>query len=260
MIPLKTDKEILLMQEGGKILGEVLTKTLEKVTVGISLTELDSFAEKEIIKKGAYPSFRMVPKYKWTLCCSVNDIVVHGIPDNYLLKKDDIIGIDCGVYYKGFHTDAAWSISLEEEKDNKNPEISQFLKTGRNALIRAIKSMKPGNYINDISAVIQETIETKRYSVVRSLVGHGIGRHLHEEPEIPGFKKEKRERTPKITAGMTMAIEVIYNMGNSGIKYEKDGWTIKTKDAKISGLFEATVGLTSHGCIVLTEIYDTRNI
>lgn len=252
MIHLKTLPEIETMKKGGVILSEVLTVLLNNAKKGISLANLEKIASEELVKRGAQPSFKKVKGYHWTICTSVNDVVVHGIPDDYLLKDGDIVGIDCGAYYQGFNTDAAWTIEIG---NNKNEKTNSFLSTGQKALSLAIREVKLGNYIYDISSVIQETIEGAGYSIVEILVGHGIGKKLHEEPEIPGYIKGSREETPKIVSGMALAIEIIYNMGGKEVVYKNDdGWTIGTKDGKLSGLFEATVVASPHGCLVLTPL------
>jgi methionyl aminopeptidase len=243
------------MKQGGKILSEVMDELLDQVKPGAILADLDKLAETEIVRYGARPSFKRVKDYRWSICSCVNDVVVHGIPKDYTLKIDDVVGIDCGVYYRGFHTDAAWTVRVKETKEGKD-EIDLFLDVGKEALSQAIRKVRIGNYIHDISSVIQREVEKSGYSVVRSLVGHGVGRNLHEDPEIPGFVKGARGKTPRITEGMVLAIEIIYNMGNPEVIYQgNDGWTIVTKDGKISGLFEATVASTSHGCLVLTKTY-----
>ncbi len=249
MIQLKNSQEVETMREGGKILTDVLSYLFHTLRVGMKLSTLDRIATEEIIKRGGEPSFKKVKGYKWTICACINDVVVHGIPDDYEIKSGDVVGLDCGVYYKGFHTDAAWTEKIKNEE-----EIDRFLLVGQIALKEAIKQVKPGNYIYDISKSIQDNVESAGYSVVRSLVGHGVGRKLHEDPEIPGVAILPRLQTPKIIEGMTLAIEIIYNAGKSEvILSENDGWTIRTKDGKISGLFEATVAVTNHGCVLLSQ-------
>lgn len=249
MIELKTQQDIVTMHEGGRILKKVLKAILNKAHAGVQLKDLDRLAEKLILSFGGKPSFKMVDDYRWSICACVNEVVVHGIPADYVLKKGDVVGFDCGVYYQDFHTDSAWTIKIK----NENDEIEQFLHTGEKALQEAIAQVKPGNYIYDISNAIQKRVEAAGFSVVRTLVGHGIGRKLHEEPEVPGYVKDKRRNTPKIVQGMVLAIEVIYNMGTPEVIYKgNDGWTIATRDGKISGLFEATVAATAHGVLVLT--------
>ncbi len=258
MIDIKTPNEISVMSEGGKILGEVLRKVLSKVEPGVSELELDNFAEKLIKDRGAEPGFKKVKGYKHTICVSINDVVVHGVPTGYRLKEGDIIGIDCGVYYKGFNTDAAQTLRVKSQisnlkSQNDKDEVDRFLETGKQALEEAIKVAKVGNRVGHISRTIQHIVEGQGYSVVRSLVGHGVGRKLHEEPEVPGFLARKIEDTPKLRIGMTIAIEVIYNMGKRDVIYSNDdGWTIKTKDKSLSGLFERTVAVTKEGPLLLT--------
>ena len=255
MIDLKTPEEIALMQKGGKILHGILLKLLDAAKPGVKLQDLDKLAEKLILESGGKPSFKMVKGYKWSICACINDVVVHGIPNEYILKDGDVLGLDCGVFMDGFHTDHAWTKKIKNQKSKiKNEdEIDRFLSVGEEALRKAINQTKPGNFIYDISKAIQDTIEGAGYSIVRSLVGHGVGRNLHEAPEVPGFAQGKRESSPKIIPGMVLAIEIIYNLGSPDIVYkEDDGWTISSEDGKISGLFEVTVGVSSHGSIVLT--------
>jgi methionyl aminopeptidase len=262
MINLKNDQEISIMGKGGLILTEVLNLLIKEAKSGVKLIELDKIAEDEIIKRGGKSSFKTVKDYRWTICTAVNDVVVHGIPNNYVLKNGDILGIDCGVLYNGFHTDCAWSVIVGDEKTLPSEIIAEgksheekFLNSGRNALQKAIKKVIKGNYIYDISKTIQENIERDGFSVVRTLVGHGVGKQLHESPEVPGFVKMTRDKTPKIIPGMVLAVEVIYNLGGPDVVYKgNDGWTIATKDGTISGLFEATVAVMSHGSYVLTPI------
>lgn len=254
MVHIKSKQDLKKMEEGGAILSSVLLHLLKQTVPGVSLRELDVLAEREILKRGAKPSFKTVKNYKWTICACVNDVVVHGIPGSYILRKGDVVGIDCGVYYKGFNTDSSWTIRLIDGTV-KEPEADRFLDVGKKALQCAIKEVKIGNYIYDISKAMQGTIESAGFSTVRTLVGHGVGKKLHEEPEVPNFVSKPRLTTPKIVEGMTLAVEAIYNFGTADIRYKgTDGWTIATKDGKISGLFEATVVATSHGCVFLTKI------
>ncbi len=257
MIDLKTDEELLIMQKGGEILRDTLQKTLKEAVSGVTLSYLDQFAEENIKNMGGESSFKKVRGYKWTICSCVNDVVVHGIPDDYVLKDGDTVGIDCGVFYKGFHTDAAWTkrIRSNVNKNTKGDETDKFIKAGEIAFKRAVDKVKIGNYIYDISKAIEENIKKEGYSPVRTLVGHGVGRELHEEPEIPCFVNCDREKTPQIVKGMALAVEVIYNMGSYKVNYSgNDGWTITTVDGKISGLFESTVAVMSYGGVVLTPI------
>ncbi len=252
MIQIKNESEIEKMREGGKILGFALSEVLKQAKPGVTELELDKLAEKLITEKGAQPGFKKVQGYKNTICISTNNVVVHGVPSSYVLREGDVVGIDCGAFYKGFHTDMSQSIIVGEKKD---PQISKFLKTGELALTHAIKEAVEGNRIGNISEVIQDMVEAGGYSVVKSLIGHGVGKQLHEEPEIPGYLGDKIEKTPLIKNGMTLAIEVIYNMGKDSVVYaNKDGWTISTKDGSLSGLFERTIAVTDKNPEVLTKL------
>jgi len=263
MIDVKTKEEIKIMAEGGKILADVLCEVLKFAQAGISGLELDRMAEKLILKKGGEPGFKKVRGYNYTICISTNDTVVHGIPTKYKLKEGDVVGIDCGVYYKGFHTDMAQTIKVKSpasqrgEKNSKiknSKEIDKFLQTGERAMWEGIRAVREGNRVGDISRAIQGIVEGQGYSVVRSLVGHGVGKQLHEYPEIPGFLDRPVLKTPLLKEGMTIAIETIYNMGKSDVVYlGNDGWTIKSKDGSLSGLFERTVVVTKEGAAILTK-------
>lgn len=249
MINTKTQQQIKIMEHGGSILSDTLWKLTKLVKEGVSESELDKLAEKIIREKGGEPGFMKVSGYKHTICTSTNNVVVHGIPGSYKLKNGDIIGIDCGVYYKGFHTDMSETIPVGEIK----PEVRKFLDTGKYALVEAIKQAVPGNRIGHISKTIQDIIEKKhKYSVTRSLIGHGVGRKLHEDPEVPGFLSGPIEDTPLLKEGMTIAIEVIYNMGKPGVVLEQDGWTITTADGSLSGVFERTIAITRTNPLILT--------
>lgn len=262
MINIKNSAEIEKMAEGGRILADVLSKVLEQAKVGVSEIELDKLAEELILKAGAVPGFKKVANYHHTICVSTNDVVVHGVPTNYKLKDGDVIGIDCGVYFKGFHTDMAQTLRVKSQKSSrqqrdksqKEDEIDRFLETGKKALEKGIEQAKVGNRVGHISKAIQEEVEGKGYSIVRSLVGHGVGKKLHEDPEVPGFLNVPIRRTSLLKEGMTIAIEVIYNMGKSDVVYaNNDGWTIKTKDNSLAGLFERTIVITQKGSLTLTE-------
>src|SRR5258706_12701178 len=248
MIPIKTPQEIKIMEKGGKILAEALQEGLDYAKPGISELDLDHLAEELIIKQGGEPGFKRVEGYKHTICISTNDVVVHGIPTNYKLKEGDIVGIDCGVFLEGFHTDMSETIRIRNVElgiKDSNDRVDKFLDTGKNALELAIQQVKPGNHIGHISKTIQMIVEGGGYSVVRELIGHGVGRELHEDPEVPGYLSGKIDNTPLLKEGMVIAVEIIYNMGRKEVVYSgKDDWTIKTKDGSLSGLFERTVAVT----------------
>jgi len=255
VIDLKTKQEIEIMKTGGKILADVLFEVLKNIKIGVSEIELDQLAEKLILEKGGEPGFKKVEGYKHAICISTNDVVVHGIPTNYKLKEGDVVGIDCGVYYKGFHTDMAQTVRIKDKGLRiKEDEIDEFLKIGEKAMWEGIKAAKVGQRVGNISKEIQGIVEGQGYSVVKSLVGHGVGRELHEDPEVPGFLDGSILETALLEEGMTIAIEVIYNMGKSDVIYSGgDGWTIKSKDGSLSGLFERSIAINNGESLILTK-------
>lgn len=252
MIPIKTQEEIKIMEKSGKILAETLFEVLKQAKPGVTELQLDTLAEKLIRKQGAEPGFQKVPGYHHTICASTNDVIVHGIPTTYKLKEGDVFGVDCGVYLQGFHTDMAETI-IVGGNNTVDKSVVEFLDTGKKALEVAIGMVKPGNHIGHISKAIQMIVEEGAgYGITRELIGHGVGRELHEEPEVPGYLSRKIEKTPLLKEGMVIAIEVIYNMGSSGIAYLRDEWTIVSADHSLSGLFERSVLVTKDGHRVIT--------
>lgn len=251
----RSKSQIELMRRSGNVTAKALKAVLETVKPGVSLLELEDVAMKKIISLGASPSFTTVPGYSWATCLTVNNEVVHGIPRPITLKKGDIFSVDIGAVLDGWHTDAAWSIVVREEGRGKREEDfsekSRFLKAGEEALWQGISQARSGNRIGDIGASMQKVVEGAGYSVVRSLVGHGIGRKLHEDPEVPGFGKAGRGLPLK--KGQTLAIEAIYNKGGHEVILEKDGWTISTKDGSWGGLFEMSVVVGNEEAEVLTD-------
>lgn len=261
MIPIKTPEQIKIMQHGGHILAEVLFEVLGHAVPGVTEIELDLMAERLIRERGGRPGFMWVKGYHHATCMSTNDIVVHGIPGNYSLKEGDVIGIDCGVYYEGLHTDMSETIRIKNGKpvfysgeETLSDDIDKFLACGKKALSEAVKVAVHGNRVGYISKTIQDIIERQAgYSIVRSLIGHGIGQELHEEPEVPGFLMQDIKQTPLLKEGMTIAVEIIYNMGAPDVAVDKDGWTIRTKDGKLAGLFERTIAITKDAPLILTK-------
>jgi methionyl aminopeptidase len=256
MIKIKAPDEIKIMQTGGQMLAETLREVCASVKPGISEIELDALADKLIKEKGGEAGFKKVEGYHHATCISTNEVVVHGIPSPYKLKEGDIIGIDCGVFYKGFHTDMSETVRVQSSKLKvHNDEVDKFLKVGELALKAGISQAKVGNRVGHISKAIQDIVEAQNgYSVVRSLVGHGVGRELHEDPEIPGYLLDKIEKTPELKEGMVIAIEVIYNMGGPDLVFaNNDGWTLQTKDGSLAGLFERTLAITKDGPLILTS-------
>ena len=253
MIHIKKPKEIEIMHQAGKILAETLYEVLAYAKPGVSELELDALAEKLIRSKGAVPGFQLVPGYKHTICVATNDVVVHGIPTDYKLKEGDVIGIDCGAYLNGFHSDMAETIYIGE-KTTMPESVKIFLQTGKQAMLNGIAAVRPGNHVGNVSQAIQLEVEKHGFSVVRSLIGHGVGKELHEDPEVPGYLDVAMKKTPRLVPGMTIAVEVIYNQGKPDVMYSGvDDWTIKTADGTLGGLFERTVVVTETGVALLTE-------
>lgn len=245
---LKTPEEIKIMQEGGKRLHAVREELYGHVAEGVSAAEVEELAVKLIKKNGGAPSFMLVPRYSWATCVNVNDGVVHGIPTaDVVFAAGDIVSVDVGLYYKGFHTDTSFSKGLTSDA-----KMASFLQAGRSALKAGISQVQAGKRIYDISAAIEASFTKSNLTPIEALVGHGIGRALHEDPYVPCVASGRPEDSPKLVPGLVLAIEVMYKAGEDGIETSSDGWTIATKDGKISGLFEETVALTSDGSIVLT--------
>ena len=248
-LSLKTPKEIEIMAEGGRRLAKIKEELKNSIKEGVEAIQIEKKAEKLIEKAGGQASFKMVPDYSWATCINVNQGLVHGIPKKGLFfKKGDVVSLDVGFYYQGFHTDTAFSLAIDPD-----PEIERLLKVGEKALNESIKKVKPGNRIDDLSKVIEETIKGAGFSPIKALVGHGVGRSLHEEPQIPCYLTGERKDSPKIEEGLVLAIEVMYARGSEEVKYSEDGWTIFMRDGKISALFEETVAATSHGPLILTR-------
>lgn len=248
MIIAKSKEEIGVMKEGGRKLKSVKEALRKMVGVGVTPKEIDRKAESLIAKAGGKPSFKMVKNYHWATCININDGVVHGIPGNTPFKNGDIVSIDVGLFYKGFHTDTSFTIPVGEASER----VEKFLDTGRRALWESIAKVRAGNKVSDISKAIEFVLRTGGYSPVEAVTGHGIGKSLHEEPHTPCFWKEgmKDEEIPERAA---LAVEVIYMQGLPDLELCEDGWTLRTKDGKIAALFEETVVATGPGPLVLTE-------
>ena len=241
------------MKTGGHMLATVLGEVMEMIKPGVTELEVDRYAEKRIRELGGEPGFMRVQGYKYSTCMSTNDVVVHGIPTDYAFKEGDVIGVDCGVFYNGLHTDMSHS-KIVGGPDKASAEVQKFLEIGEHALNEAIKQAVIGNRIGHISRAIQNIVERDAgYHIVRSLIGHGVGKELHEEPEVPGYVVGKINKTPLLKEGMTIAVEVIYNMGTPEVVLDKDEWTIRTEDGKLSGLYERTIAITKDGPLMLTK-------
>lgn len=249
MIPLKTQEEIKIMAEGGRILSGIMKKLSKLVKPGITTKDLDRVAETLIFKAGAEPSFKGHQGYPASFCFSLNEKIVHGVPsESVLLKEGDIITLDIGMKYKGFHTDMAVTLPVGKVE----PEIKRMIWVTRKALKRAIKKVRPGNTFGDIGNTIQRYVESQGYNVIRELCGHGIGRELHEDPQILNYGK--RHLGPEIQEGMVFCIEPMVTKGDWRIKLSKDRIGYETFDGSWAAHFEQTVAVTKHGAKILTEI------
>ena len=242
----KTAQDLEKMRASADLLGRTHAEVAKRVMPGITTLELDKIAFEFIKDNGAVPSFLGLYGCPSSLLTSVNDQVVHGLPNNRPLKNGDIVSIDCGVLLDGFHADSAYTYEIGEV----TPEIKNLLKTTKESLYLGIEQMVFGNRIGDISHAIQKHSEGKGYSVVRELVGHGLGRSLHEAPEVPNFGKPKKG--DKIRNGLVIAIEPMINMGSKAVAQASDGWTIMTRDGKPSAHFEHTVALVDGKAEILT--------
>lgn len=254
MIKRRNRYEIDLMRKSGKIAAKALKKALDRVKIGVSELEVDNIVKEEIYKLEAELSYKSVPGYKFASCITVNEQVVHGIPTERKFIAGDLVSVDLAVEYKGWHTDCAWSVLVEDGslKLEDRKEKEKFLEVGEEALKDGIAKALDGNRVGDISNAIGSKVDSGGYSVVRSLVGHGVGRSLHEEPEIPGFGE--KNSGPILKAGMSLAIEVIYAKGKYEVVLQNDGWTYETKDKSWGGLFEMTVIVGKGRAEVLTAM------
>lgn len=251
MIDLKTEKQIKKMEIGGHILSDVLFAVLKEVKEGITGLEIDQLAEQLIKERGGESGFKKVPGYHHTLCICTNEVVVHGIPSKTPFKEGDMVCIDAGVFYGGLHTDMAETIIVGNAH---NQAAETFLSVGKQALEEGIAEAIIGNRIGHISRAIQKRVEGAGYHVVRSLIGHGVGKELHEDPEVPGYLVGDIMQTPLLIEGMTIAVEVIYAMGKADVVYSNnDGWSIKTADNSLSAVFERSLAITKNGPVILTK-------
>lgn len=246
MIFYKTDEEIETIREGAVILGRAHAEVAKVIKPGVTTKFLDSVAFEYIKSNFAEPSFKGYNEFPASLCISVNDQVVHGIPGDYMLKDGDIVSIDCGVFYKGFHSDSAYTYAVGEVEE----KTRHLLKVTKESLYKAIENATVGNRIGDIAYAVQAHAENEGFSIVRELVGHGVGKMLHEGPEVPNYGK--RGKGVKLEEGMVLAIEPMINLGRKNIVQEGDGWTIRTADRKPSAHFEHTVAIRRDKADILT--------
>ena len=246
MITLKSKREIELLKEAGHIVYLTHQYLRPHIKAGIKTKELDSLAEKFIRSKGATPSFKGYEGFPSTLCISINDEVVHGFPSERVLKEGDIISIDIGACYKGYHGDSAWTYTVGEASD----DAKYLLEHTEKALYEGIKQAKVGNRIGDISYAVEKYATEHNLGVVKELVGHGVGTKVHEAPDVPNYGT--KGTGPKIRDGMVIAIEPMLTLGSPDIYVEDNDWTIKTEDSSLSAHFEHTIAITNEGVIILT--------
>jgi methionyl aminopeptidase len=247
VIVLKSAAELDRMRAAGRIVAEILARLETLIKPGVTSAELDQLAEQECLRQGASPAFKGYGGFPYALCASPNDRVVHGFPDRRPLQEGEILSIDFGVLYKGYYGDAAITVAV----GRIDPATASLVTSTREALMRAIDKAVPGGRLSDVSHAVQSWVESRGFSVVREFVGHGIGRQLHEAPQLPNFGAPGQG--PRRKPGMTLAIEPMINAGSAGVKILEDGWTAVTQDGKRSAHFEHTVAITEHGPEILTR-------
>ena len=247
MVKIRTEREIKLIAESNQIVAETLDLMNEYVKHGVKTSELDHIAENYIIGRGGKPAFKGYQGFPSTLCISIDNEVVHGIPGNTKLKDGQIVSIDCGVYKNGYYGDSARTYAVGEIDTDKQ----KLMDVTEESLQRGIAAAKAGNYVSDIGYAVQSYVEANGFSVVRDLVGHGIGTELHEEPQVPNYGKPKQGH--QLQAGMCIAIEPMINAGKKGVFTDSDGWTVKTKDGSASAHFEHTIAITKNGAQILSR-------
>jgi methionyl aminopeptidase len=252
MIVLKTEGEIELLEQANRVVHDVLDAMEELVAPGVTTRELDRVAEERIRAAGGVPAFLGYRGFPASLCTSINDEIIHGIPNDRPLREGDIVGIDCGVMYKGYFGDAARTFAVGEV----SPEAQSLLDVTRECLERAVEQVRPGGRLSDIGHAVQTHAEAHGFSVVREFVGHGVGAALHEEPNVPNYGKPGRG--PKLKPGMVLAIEPMINAGRPGVTMDADGWTARTEDGSLSAHFEYSVAVTARGARVLGAVRRER--
>lgn len=247
MVRIRTQREIDLIATSCQIVADTLDMLTEHVKPGVCIIDLDERAEAFISNQGARPAFKGYMGFPATLCVSVDDEVVHGVPNDRVLEEGQIVGIDCGAEKDGYYGDHARTFAIGKVSDDKQ----KLMDATRESLMRGIAAAKPGNYVSDIGHAIQSYVEKFGYSVVRELVGHGIGSELHEEPQVPNYGQPKQGY--KLREGMCIAIEPMINLGAKEVKTDSDGWTIRTADGEASAHFEHTIAITAKGPEILSK-------
>ncbi len=247
MIYLKTNEEIELLRENNLLVSQALAEVGKYIKPGVTTKELNRIAEDFIRSHGAIPSFLGYEGYPASACISVNEQVVHGIPSDYVIKEGDIVSVDLGTFMKGFNGDSAYTFAVGEISD----DVRRLLEVTKEALYKGTAQAKAGNRVGDISAAVQEYAESFGYGVVRELEGHGLGRKMHEAPGVPNYGA--RGRGPLLKEGMVICIEPMITMGNRAVVFERDGWTVRTRDRKPAAHFEFAVAIRKDGPDVLTD-------
>lgn len=241
----RTPGELQLLDEANQLVHHVLDGLAERVRPGVTTRELDTWAEREIRQAGAVPGFLHYRGYPATLCTSVDDVIVHGIPVDEPLRQGSIVGIDCGVLYQGFYGDAARTYAVGEVDE----EARRLMAVTQGALWRAVEQARPGRRLSDIGHAVQSYVEAQGFSVVREFVGHGVGTSLHEDPQVPNYGEPGRG--PKLKPGLVLAIEPMVNAGGPAVAIDPDGWTARTADGALSAHFEFSVAITEDGPWIL---------
>jgi methionyl aminopeptidase len=250
MIIKKTPEQVEMMAASGEILVRCLKMISSKARAGATTAELDSAAERFIRSQGAEPAFKGYRGFPGSICASPNSMVVHGIPDDYQLKRGDLLSIDIGVIKDGWVSDAAMTVPI----GSVAPEAQKLLDVTKGSLFAGVEQMRPGNRLGDVSAAIQRAVEIEGLSIIRTLVGHGIGRDMHEEPQVPNFGEPGKG--PKLEEGMVLAIEPMVNAGGPLVRMGDDGWAVFSEDGSLAAHFEFTVAVTSDGPRILTPWHD----
>ena len=252
MISLKSAREIEVMRRANVIVAEILQELKKKVAPGVTTLELDALAEELTYKKKAQPAFKgytMAGRvYPRTLCVSINEEIVHGIPSNRPLRAGDVVGLDFGVVYDGFYGDAAVTVGVGEVGE----EARRLMQVTEEALYKGIEQLREGKRLGDLSSAVQTTVESAGFSVVRAFVGHGIGKKLHEEPPVPNYGEP--DRGVRLREGMVLAIEPMVNAGGYEVEIKDDGWTAVTKDRSLAAHFEHSVAITKNGPYILSKL------
>lgn len=248
MIPIKSQRDIEVMAEGGRILSQIMKELKKEARAGRKTKDLDRLAESLILKHKARPAFKHYKGFPAVLCVSVNEAIVHGLPSDYQLKEGDLLSLDLGIFYKGFYTDMAITIPIGKV----NPEINRLIRTAKKALKRGIKKIRPGIKLGAVGNAIERYVRSQGFNVIRDLCGHGIGRALHEEPQVLNYGK--RNQGPVLKEGMVFCLEPMITMGDWRIKKSKDGFGYETTDRSLSAHFEATIAVIKDGCRILTPL------